>query len=478
MTALQFAESSLFSGANAPRLFGKAHGSPENPIDLSEDKPKRDTQHPNWTCTLYPHCFISEAGCVKIIDAIGEKSKYAVFGFEICPRTGTSHVQAFAMFKTRKRLSELRKLFHHSIHWEPMRGSVDQNFRYVTKEYQALNPTGYTTVGGTVFPPGTRVAPEEPIIFGEKPASDEENGAIGGDKERERWRRALEAAKSGDMNAVDPQIYICHLPNIERIAAKSRRLRAPVIPLPDTCGIWLWGESGSGKTHYATHGAGVCQDPTRLYRKNPRTEWWCHFDDELHEFVLLDDVDPTMSKLASEVKTWTDQWPFPANAKQLAARDLRPKNMIVTSNYTIQEVFGNSPDLPALLRRFEVIYFPVRFDKKNMTEPVMIRYPKGAGPSREECRASAGLHPTGHVHIEGTVDDFVTPTIAPRLRRSVAVRPTTPPTWQLVSNEDEVRDEPNPNSPREAKKVVFTIEEEDEYKGDTQPLIDRINNPI
>lgn len=47
--------------------------------------------------------------------------EYAVLGMEICPTTGTPHIQGYVIFKTKYRLTQLKK---HSpqgqrAHWEP-----------------------------------------------------------------------------------------------------------------------------------------------------------------------------------------------------------------------------------------------------------------------------------------------------------------------------------------------------------------------
>ncbi len=74
------------------------------------------------------------------------------------------------------------------------------------------------------------------------------------------------------------------------------------------------------------------------------------------DYVILDDVGPDQGQwIGSLMKRWTDHYPFPAEQKGTTIQ-IRPKNIIVTSQYRISEVFCSDILLKdAMERRFTVI---------------------------------------------------------------------------------------------------------------------------
>ena len=57
---------------------------------------------------------------------------YLIYGREVGAE-GTPHLQGYIQFKTRLRLSALKKL-HPTCHWEPAKGDQPSNFTYCSKE--------------------------------------------------------------------------------------------------------------------------------------------------------------------------------------------------------------------------------------------------------------------------------------------------------------------------------------------------------
>ena len=60
------------------------------------------------------------------------KLRRCVWGREICPTTGTPHLQGYLECFRSVRLGHVRKIFG-SAYWEPARGSSVQNYQYCTK---------------------------------------------------------------------------------------------------------------------------------------------------------------------------------------------------------------------------------------------------------------------------------------------------------------------------------------------------------
>lgn len=110
---------------------------------------------------------------------------------------------------------------------------------------------------------------------------------------------------------------------------------------------WIWGEPGVGKTRGVWEKYG-CDG---VYVKS-LNKWWDGYEDR--EVVLLDDWDPSMKCLAFLLKAWADRYPFRAETKGGSIM-IRPKRIVVTSNYSIEQCF-DGPDVEAILRRFKVVH--------------------------------------------------------------------------------------------------------------------------
>jgi len=68
---------------------------------------------------------------------------------------------------------------------------------------------------------------------------------------------------------------------------------------------------------------------------------------------LLDDLGKDRLVLATHLKVWADHYPFTAETKG-GGTTIRPKRIIVTSNYSPAELFEDKVTLEAIERRFKV----------------------------------------------------------------------------------------------------------------------------
>lgn len=96
------------------------------------------------------------------------------------------------------------------------------------------------------------------------------------------------------------------------------------------------------------------EDNPDLYVKSIN-KWWDGYHGQ--DVVLLDDWDPSHEQfLRQHLKTWADRYPFRAETKG-SSMMIRPKKIIVTSNFSINECFSNPEDAAAIRRRFKVTRF-------------------------------------------------------------------------------------------------------------------------
>jgi len=242
--------------------------------------------------------------------------KYVYYGKEIAPTTGTPHLQGYISLLQATTESAIRKKLK-GAHVELMKGSFESNDLYCSK-------SGDTTELGT------------------KPISNKAKG----EKEIERYKRAREYASTGEFDKIDADIYIRHLGNLKKIRAETQAAPPPLTG--DLVNEWLWGPPGSGKTSLA-------------FKENPGCyikglhRWWDGY--HAQEVVLIDDMDPFHKGLAQEFKEWAHHYPFSAETKG-GTLCLRPKKIVVTSNYRIDEVWEDPTTREAMHRRFMEKYIP------------------------------------------------------------------------------------------------------------------------
>lgn len=239
-------------------------------------------------------------------------SRYLCYGKEIAPSTGTPHLQGVIVFPSPRRLPAVIKQLK-GCHVEICH-SVQASIKYCKKDGDFIE------LGD---PPAT------PLTKGET--------------EMARWTAARRAAERGDFSAVPDDIYIRYRSSLRAIHVETQALP------PDSetlTGLWLWGPPGSGKSRKAR------EDYPGIFDK-ACNKWW---DGYVSGPALLDDFDLTHKKLGHHLKRWADRYAFSAEIKG-GTVCIRPTRIVVTSNYSISQIFGDDAVLTeALTRRFEILH--------------------------------------------------------------------------------------------------------------------------
>lgn len=112
-------------------------------------------------------------------------------------------------------------------------------------------------------------------------------------------------------------------------------------PLPKLENEWHYGESGAGKSKH------VREKYKDAYVKT-NTKWFDNYMGE--DTVIIEEMGPNQIG-AHHMKQWADHYEFPAEVKG-GIVNIRPKRIIVTSNYSIRECWDKPEDYLPIERRF------------------------------------------------------------------------------------------------------------------------------
>lgn len=236
--------------------------------------------------------------------------RYIAYSKEVSA-SGTPHLQGFVSFVSAKTKKAAIKVLT-GCHVEVMLGSYDENTAYCSKA-------------------------GELIERGEKPMSNDNKGRA----EKLRWVKILANAKAGNFDEIDADVQVRYYGTLKRIAMDHMVKPAP---MADVCGLWIHGESGVGKSRY------VWETWPDHYIKS-RNKWWSGYIDQ--PVVCLDDLGPEDAKwMGSFLKDWADYKPFQGETKG-GGIQIRPVKFIVTSQYTIEDLWFDIETRDALNRRFE-----------------------------------------------------------------------------------------------------------------------------
>lgn len=164
-----------------------------------------------------------------------------------------------------------------------------------------------------------------------------------GSKEKERWSKIKLLAQENRLEEIDASVYVRLYGTLKRIAKDHM---SPAVSNEATCGIWISGSTGTGKSHV------VRTRYPNAYQK-PLNKWWDGYQNQ--EVVHLDEIAPSHTMwITPYLKKWADKWSYPAETKG-GAISIRPKLFIVTSNYTIEQMGFSPEDHEAITRRFRQV---------------------------------------------------------------------------------------------------------------------------
>lgn len=246
------------------------------------------------------------------------KVRYVIVGKEV-GLAGTLHLQGYVYYHNACLFTSLKKALPRS-HIEPCKGTPQQNIDYCSKDNDFLES-------------------------GERPVTQKRKGELS----VEYWDNVLDSAKRGKIEDLDSQVQLRYYRTLRLV----ERDYMPKIPdNDDTCGIWYYGATGTGKSRQA-------RDLYPAPYLKMCNKWWDGYQKE--DFVLLEDFDKAHRHLGHHLKIWADRYAFLAETKG-SSHQIRPKKIIVTSNWHPSEIWGDEPQtLEPIQRRFLISHFSIPF---------------------------------------------------------------------------------------------------------------------
>lgn len=244
---------------------------------------------------------------------------YVVYGREI-GENETPHLQGFFCLRTKKRLATLKKFLNRAhLEVKSKKSTMKQASDYCKKE-------------GNFWEWGT--LPEDSTSKGLKVIA-------------ENYDETVELAKQGRIDEIGAEHLLKYYPTIKKIQNDNKKMPSN-LDWTTPPNIWIWGPTGTGKSYRAREILG-----DKFYTKIAANKWWDKYNGE--DGVLIEDMDVTHSYMGYYLKIWADKYAFSVEVK--CSGDLiRPKVIIVTSNYPIDMVFPDKSIHQPLLRRFQIIH--------------------------------------------------------------------------------------------------------------------------
>lgn len=269
----------------------------------------------NWcfTCNNPSQFPLTE---IHQLPALPEHCKYLCIGNET-GESGTPHYQGYVQFKTEKSFAQVLKWVETVTgikgHIEKANGTPAEAAAYCRKDGAFVE-------------------------FGSPPMDQQAKGVAS----KELFNEIISLAECGKLDDVKeryPKIFLSHYNSLQRISVS--KLKRPDDLLE--CQVYyLYGRPGVGKSQLARNLGGD-------YFDKALNKWWTGYDGQ--PIAIIEELDGPSGKIMQQhLKRWTDRYAFLAQV-HCGVCWIRPAWIVITSNYTLEEVFDTDPTCCAAMRR-------------------------------------------------------------------------------------------------------------------------------
>jgi len=247
------------------------------------------------------------------VEYVEDQMMYMGYGNETCPTTGKKHRQGVVIWKSPCTIAAKAKKW--GCYFGSMKGTVKQAVAYCKKE-------GDYHEWGRIPAPGTRT--DLSVIA----------------------RQIKEGKKVDDIMRDDPNVYHMYKRTFKDIEDYEMRQK---FRTEMTEGIWIYGPTGSGKSHYALRD----YTPSTHFLFRDDNGWWDGYQGQ--DTVVINDFRGGIKY--SEMLQIVDKWPYFVKRRGREPMPFLSKKVIVTSSVRPEECYSNvygNDSIDQLLRRFKV----------------------------------------------------------------------------------------------------------------------------
>lgn len=268
------------------------------------------------------------------------------YGKETAPETGTKHLQGYMQTLNKTRPSTIVNHFNKLMYVEPAKKCKLANYRYCAKEGEVWLYDSTTNFCGIL-------TDDDKDKFSKRTPrkTTKMNDA--------KYKTCVDLAKQGKMEEIlihYPQVYLQYKDKL--LAIRNDTSKCERMFLNNEFGnffhcffLWLWGTTGTGKSYFCTIFVHIINafykelsrythkkyEPLTIYYKN-KNKWWDRYNNE--DIIIIEEASPeTMKTSAHYYKQWIDEYPFNPEVKGATLNYIRPKFIIITSNYSLQQCF-------------------------------------------------------------------------------------------------------------------------------------------
>ena len=252
---------------------------------------------------------------------------------------GTPHIQGYIEFKQHVTRMAVESLLGGNAHIEQAFGSTKDNVKYCTKD-AAENPEKQLVYW---FSNNQQKLQVERQIHNEDLKKNADEKAL-------EILQDIEDLDETEFEAKHPSFFLRNYNRYKELRqVKTQKKLKTYNGDLQVKNYWIYGPTGTGKSQFARKDIELWEVYDKAINK-----WFNGYDKQKR--IIIDDF-PSMEYgncLAQHIKRWADRYPFTAEIKG-AHSAISPNDyeLVVTSNYRIEECFKEPEDVAAIKRRFK-----------------------------------------------------------------------------------------------------------------------------
>lgn len=245
---------------------------------------------------------------------------------------GTPHIQGYISFKSVQTMHNVERWLGGRVHLEAPRKNPLANYRYCTKDNTMFVQKGFDI--------------QVLIDNGEKRKKQDANDrAVEILQDIQNLSRDEFIKKHASFYLYKRSIY-----DKFKCEAEMQQLENYEGSLKDK-NYWVYGSAGSGKSRLATEWL-----PEENILRKTSNKWFDGFNSQVR-LIVIDDLAPNLNEqTARTLKNLADRYKFVVEIKN-STIVITPRSycLLITTNYTLEEIFQNEQDLEPIKRRFTFI---------------------------------------------------------------------------------------------------------------------------